>query len=158
GASGLGKTSLLRAGLFPAIRDELFPIVVRLQLADGGQPIFASLPADIAAQAKQHRVDVEAPVESKAVPLHELVREMFFWSSQDRLLVTLLVIDNLEALFMLGRGRRGNVVREIVDELAPLAHPREHFPRSEPAERTETVAPRPRLLLSLREDFLADLE
>ena len=40
GRSGLGKTSLLKAGLFPALRDEDFlPVYVRLDHAEAAPPL-----------------------------------------------------------------------------------------------------------------------
>jgi hypothetical protein len=43
GRSGLGKTSLLRAGLFPLLRDRNFlPVYVRFDLKPGAAPLTAS--------------------------------------------------------------------------------------------------------------------
>ena len=39
GASGLGKTSLLHAGLFPSLRKEALPVYVRLDLRDREAPL-----------------------------------------------------------------------------------------------------------------------
>jgi WD40 repeat protein len=158
GRSGLGKSSLLHAGLFPAVRDELFPIVVRMDLADDKKPIFGSLRDDIAEQARLHQVDVELAEPGAGATMQELFRDTYFWSRHHKLLVPLLVIDRFEELFTLGRRRRDGAVQRFVRELAALADPRERTARSEDPDDTATVAPRPLILLALREDFLADLE
>ena len=98
GRSGLGKSSLLHAGLFPAVRDELFPIVLRMDLADDKKPILGSLGDDIAEQARLHQVDVELAEPSAGATLQELFQATYFWSKHHKLLVPLLVIDRFEEL------------------------------------------------------------
>src|SRR5262249_10542324 len=40
GKSGLGKTSLLKAGVFPRLRErDLLPIIIRMQIRTGGEPL-----------------------------------------------------------------------------------------------------------------------
>lgn len=157
GRSGLGKSSLLHAGLFPAVRGELLPIVVRMDLADDKKPILGSLRDDIAEQARLHHVEVELAEPGERATLQELFRSAYFWSQHHKLLVPLLVLDRFEELFTLGKQRRDRAVQGFVRELAELADPRERTARPDDADAA-TAAPRPLILLALREDFLADLE
>lgn len=158
GASGLGKSSLLRAGLFPALRDELFPIPIRLNFTDETRPILGSLRDVIAEQAALHHVDVQHPDASTGKTLSELFSNTFCWSEQHELLVPLLVIDQFEELFTIGERQRKGAVRALVSELVQLADPRDRRAESEDGQRSTLTAPRPRIILSLREDFLAQLE
>ena len=56
GKSGLGKTSLLHAGLFPRLREhDLLPLTVRLH--DTEQPLLALIGATIADQCQRRAID-----------------------------------------------------------------------------------------------------
>jgi hypothetical protein len=60
GVSGLGKTSLLQAGLFPALRNEnILPIRIRLNYSDGMPEFAAQIKEAITEQTAAARV--EAP-------------------------------------------------------------------------------------------------
>ncbi|HEY0990831.1 MAG TPA: hypothetical protein VGD80_27445, partial [Kofleriaceae bacterium] len=74
-------------------------------------------------------------------------------SPRHQLLEPLLVVDQFEELFQLDRKRR----EIVINELAELANPRERTARDESTGEFGG-GPRPRLLLSLREDYLAHLE
>ena len=58
GISGLGKTSLLQAGLFPALRDENYlPVPIRLDFLESAAPLAKQVFDAIAAAAAEARVD-----------------------------------------------------------------------------------------------------
>jgi len=53
GASGLGKSSLLQAGLFPLLRrDHYLPIYIRLDVRDGSGPLIEQVKRALEAQVK----------------------------------------------------------------------------------------------------------
>jgi WD40 repeat protein len=164
GRSGLGKTSLLQAGLFPRLRrQEVLPVAIRLAYA-GERSLVAQVREAILAAA------AEADVEVPALPAGETLWESFhraganFWSASNRVVVPLLVFDQFEEIFTLGKkdpAGREAFLTELADlvEGRPAAAVKARLD-AEPAlaggfspERHDY-----KVLLSLRQDFLADLD
>jgi hypothetical protein len=59
GASGLGKTSLLKAGLFPLLRrDHVLPVYVRLDFRDLTAPLIDQVKLAFQNELRPHRVDM----------------------------------------------------------------------------------------------------
>ena len=102
--SGLGKTSLINAGLMEPLRARnFFPVMIRLQTGSTttGDPlasIYASLEAAIAAaQAKGIITDYGW----EQTTLWEYIKTLELWSAQDILLTPVLILDQFEELFTL---------------------------------------------------------
>lgn len=123
GMSGLGKTSLLQAGLFPKLRDEnLLPIRIRLDYADQSPPLLQQIKQTIGVFADA------ANVESPPVQDGETLWEYFhrkgadFWNARNRVMTPVLVFDQFEEVFTLGRDNpaRAAEIKEIIGELADL--------------------------------------
>jgi hypothetical protein len=164
GGSGLGKTSLLRAGLTPRLRQlDILPVTVRLTFADDSLGLREQVQDAIA------RTTAAAGVEMPRVPAHDSLWETFyrrdsaFWDRSNRLVTPLLVFDQFEEVFTVGR--RSAKTGTFLQELAALAEGR---PMPAVAERLEASFEEfsrysfsrqaCKILLSLREDFLAELE
>jgi len=169
GQSGLGKTSLLQAGLFLRLRKAGFlPILIRLDYSAGA-------PAPVA----QVKTAVER--ECTAVSLSEAVwstAEESLWGCFHRAdrrladcagkeLVPVLVFDQFEEIFtqgLTGSGSRAATQR-FTAELAELLENRppetlEHAIEADPeiVERFRFDRQDYRIVVALREDFLAALE
>jgi WD domain, G-beta repeat len=164
GASGLGKTSLLQAGLFPMLRLEHYlPVYVRLDLADESGPLVDQLALALWREVKQWRVDAPAATfgESTWEYLHREALEL--WSRDNRLLTPVFVLDQFEEIFTLGGARPVERDRLIVD-LADLIENRipEHVSRGRMASDTASGlavdSQRYKIVLSFREDFLPQVE
>jgi WD40 repeat protein len=102
GASGLGKTSLIQAGLCPRARaKDLFPVRIRLDYSRPDtlhEQIFTVLLKD----ASAHRV--EAPRRGAETMWEFFYRkDALWWSERHRLLTPLLVFDQFEETFTVGR-------------------------------------------------------
>ncbi|MEZ4267221.1 MAG: hypothetical protein R3F39_12655 [Myxococcota bacterium] len=160
GASGLGKTSLLRAGLFPRMREQgMLPIYVRLGYQARLSDPLAQIRARISAEIESSAVDAERPAAD--VTLWEYFHRTPFWDERNHLLAPVLVFDQFEELFTVGRNSEGRDA--LIEELTDLVE--NHIPGSvrEAVEAGETDLPtsyeRPKVkvVLSLREDFLPDL-
>jgi WD40 repeat protein len=164
GLSGLGKTSLLQAGLFPRLRDEnVLPVLIRIDYSAGSPPPSEQILAALARGCQA------AGAEMPAVRPGETLWELFhrqgneFWSARNRPLTPLLVFDQFEEIFTLGNGRP-----ETAELLAVLTSLTEGAPPpavkarldENPAEAKEFSFGRHsyKILLSLREDFLPELE
>jgi len=62
GVSGLGKTSLVQAGLFPALRGEnILPVPIRLDYLEGAPPLSHQIVDAIGAAARTARVEAPLP-------------------------------------------------------------------------------------------------
>ncbi len=165
GLSGLGKTSLLQAGVFPRLRaGNVFPVYIRLDYAAGRLPFARQIQAAIAGAAAA--AGIEAPEARGGETLWEFFHRQGanFWNARNRLAVPLLVLDQFEEVFTLGKGREGGGA-ELLDELADLIEGR---PPAAVKERLDAAPEQARelsfnrhdykVLFSLREDFLPDLE
>ena len=168
GQSGLGKTSLLQAGLFPLLRQqEAFPIYIRLD--------FSSEHLKLADQVKQairqetSAMGVEAPPWKDGETLWEYFhrQEADFWNERNKIVVPVLVFDQFEEIFTLGRvdAERKKASEAFLVELGDLIEGRP------PAALKASLDESPKdtsgfsftqhnykILLSLRKDFLPELE
>ena len=170
GQSGLGKTSLLRAGLVPRLRSEKFcPVYVRVDYSpDSPSP---------AEQIKQaiFRASAEAGTWSRpgsaiaGETLWEFMhhRGDLLRDASGHALMPLLIFDQFEEIFTLAQaddaGRRR--AQEFLQELADLVENRppaalearlEHDDAA--AEDFDFARADYRILIALREDYLAHLE
>jgi WD40 repeat protein len=168
GLSGLGKTSLLQAGLFPRLRDEsILPVPIRLDYSASRRPLPEQIRAAVARAAAD--AGIEAPPPRAGETLWESFHRQGaeFWSPRNRLVTPLLVLDQFEEIFTLGQ-QDAACAREtaaLVSELAALCDgspPRAVRDRldAEPSAIRDFFFDRHpyKLLFSLREDFLPDLE
>ena len=167
GVSGLGKTSVLRAGLFPRLRREhLLPIYVRLGHSEETAEPIEQVREAIARGARS--ATVEAPVPKGDETLWEYFhhRGAQFWDSRNRIVTPLLVFDQFEELFTLGianaqrRARTHAFVSELSDlvEGRPASHVRARLERDPEEALRFSMSDQPcKVLLSLHEDFLPDL-
>lgn len=165
GKSGLGKTSLLKAGVFPRLREKgLLPIFLRLQFQHGAESLIAQVALILYNELHALGIDHAAPHAGETLweYLHRSGQE--FWTPQNRLVRPVFVFDQFEELFTLGRAV-SHAVETFREDLADLAENRI------PAAVARRIADRAasdlgldvqampyKLVISLREDFLADLE
>jgi formylglycine-generating enzyme required for sulfatase activity len=173
GPSGLGKSSILQAGLFPMLRrEDILPIYIRLDFSTEKPDLIGQVKTTIVREAE--RAKVEAPSPQAKETLWEFFhrKEADFWSKRHRILIPLLVFDQFEEVFTLGKRDRGRAqaVAAFLLELADLVEARPPLqvrarleleaPGKQPSEAARFTFERHRykVLLTLREDFLPDLE
>ena len=161
GRSGLGKTSLLRAGVFPLLREAgLLPIPVRLDLSERGGALRAQVQAAIVEVIEAQAIEAPAPGADQGP--WEYFHATHFWGAGNRLLTPVLVIDQFEELFTLGQG--DSRIGPFITELADLVE--NYIPASVRARIESSGEPLAfgyeqqnyRVVVSLREDHLPDLE
>ena len=163
--SGLGKTSLLKAGLFPVLREgNCRPIHVRFELKPGAAELARQLQRSVRDSIRAEVPDAVLPSDEESLweYLHRASFEL--WSAQNYPLTPVIVLDQFEELFTLGK-QVPNLVDDFRDELGDLAEnriPTDLCSRmdEEPAisEQFNLRSQKYRLLISLREDFLPGLE
>lgn len=170
GQSGLGKTSILQAGLVPRLRPEGFcPVYVRLDYDPHSPPpseqikraVFRATAA--AGQWTQSGSSVEG--ETLWEFLHH--RDDVLQDAAGRTLTPILIFDQFEEIFTLAQSDDAGRQRaqDFLTDLADLVENRPPAALEARIDRDETDAARfdfaradYRILISLREDYLAHLE
>ncbi|MBL8298742.1 MAG: hypothetical protein JNN30_10405 [Rhodanobacteraceae bacterium] len=159
GRSGLGKTSLLGAGLVPALRTANHaPRMWRFQLEPDAPSLLAQLHA-------LHDTGGTTPGQSLWERTHTLPQGDEATGSQTAAPMPVLIFDQFEELFTLGWERRRSEVDALFAELADVIENRmpstlreQVYQQPELLERYHSEPARLRILITLREDFLAQLE
>ncbi len=170
GQSGLGKTSILRAGLVPRLRAQGYcPIYVRIDYGhDSPEPAeqikqAINRTARHAGQWTQTGVAVEG--ESLWEFLHH--RDDVLRDEAGNTLIPLLIFDQFEEIFTLaqsdefGRTRAARFIEELADLVEnrpPKALEAKLDADDSTAERFDFGRSDYRVLIALREDYLAPLE
>lgn len=167
GLSGLGKSSLLRAGLFPVLRYEHFlPVYVRLDHAETSPPHDAQLRHALLAECAERGVEAPAPREGESV--WELLHRADggFWDARNYPVTPVLVLDQFEEIFTLGMTSPARQARSrrFMAELGDLIdnRPADALVRRLDADPDAAAAyafsrPGCKIVISMREDFLPEL-
>jgi tetratricopeptide (TPR) repeat protein len=170
GQSGLGKTSILRAGLVPRLRPEGYcPVYVRLDYGADSPPPAAQIKQAIyretLASGTWTRTGAAVEGESLWEFLHH--RDDVLRDAEGRTLTPLLIFDQFEEIFTLAQGNDAGRRRaaEFVDELADLVENRPPKALESRLDAEDGIVERfdfarcdYRVLIALREDYLAHLE
>jgi WD40 repeat protein len=168
GQSGLGKTSLLQAGLVPRLRSSGYlPISIRLRYTD--QDPLLQIQVLTALQAQMRAVGLSGQIELPVRPgiFWELFHNPeygFIGSDGTPRLRPVLIFDQFEEIFTFGENRRADTL-SFRDSLASIVENRPPEALRERIERDDELADRYifqarpcKVLLSLREDYLHQLE
>jgi len=169
GQSGLGKTSILNAGVAPRLRDAGYcPVYLRIDYAAAEAPAEQIKQALLRAAAEigqWTRTGSAVPKESLWEFLHH--RDDFLQDGNGRRRIPLLIFDQFEEVFSLAQtdsaGRRR--AAEFLEQLADLVENRPPRTLEALLERDDSVAVNfdfsradYRVLIALREDYLAHYE
>ncbi|MFV8051179.1 WD40 repeat domain-containing protein [Mycobacterium sp. 48b] len=165
GSSGLGKTSLLQAGLFPELRARNFlPIYVRLELKHRVGALSQQLHQAVRKAIRSEAPDTVLPSDEESLWEYLHRKGLEIWSAKNQLLTPVMVIDQFEEIFTLGE-RVPELVDAFREELGDLAENRIPASLATRIHNDETVADQFdlrsrnfKLLISLREDYLAALD
>jgi hypothetical protein len=168
GQSGLGKTSLVQAGLFPQLKQlDFLPFRVRFDHGDDAPPLAQQIKNELIAEL--HRAGIEGPRPAPAETLWEYFhrRDVDFWGSGNRLLTPVIVLDQFEELFTLGQRSERAAARvaqfaaeleSVLEHRAPKAVRQRLDKNPEEASRFDFRRQGVKFLVSLREDFLGYLD
>ncbi len=165
GRSGTGKSSLLRAGLFPKLRQEQFlPVWIRLDHS-GKTDYGSQVRREIEAAVAEREIEVEILTEALADEsddVWEYLHRVVFWDAKNQPVTPVLVFDQFEELFTLGRSRPE--IGEFIEELGCVAG--NLIPKRIREEVVSGNAKLPaaynerhyKLVVSLREDYVSRLD
>lgn len=157
GKSGLGKTSLLQACLFPRLRERGFlPVPVRFS-QPGAQPVETVIEAVTEAYQAQN-IDSE-PEWGERDHLWTFFKTTDLWHGET-LLIPVLVFDQFEEVFTLQDAAFRQALAAELRDLSARGLPPSARRRRETGERLpySSAPPELRLVLSFREEYLAALE
>ena len=170
GQSGLGKTSILRAGLVPRLRGQGYcPVYVRIDYGRDAPEPAVQIKAAIAATARRSGEWTQAGVAVEGESLWEFLhhRDDVLRDEAGNTLIPLLIFDQFEEIFTLaqsddfGRARAARFIADLSD-LVENRPPKELEAKLEnddqAAESFDFARSDYRVLISLREDYLAPLE
>ena len=168
GVSGLGKTSLLQAGLFPALRRAHFlPVLIRLDHEDQSIELTAQVRREFARALAEQRIEANASTEDEDLWSLFHLREAGWKSADGKPVVPVLVFDQFEELFTRrAAGSDGDSQRRhFLGQLAALVENRPPDSLSDAMEKDPALVERfdfrredYRVVISLREDYLPQLE
>jgi hypothetical protein len=154
GKSGLGKTSLLQAGLFPRLRQPkpFLPVMVRLN--DEKDTLTFAVARSIQRACEAEGLEL---TEGQTDGLWELLSTTMVWRD-DLLLTPVRVFDQFEEVFTLRDPKfRADLAMEVGALASGMAPERLHAGRAGVPEQFAT-RPNVKIVISLREDYLGALQ
>ncbi|MGY6275481.1 nSTAND1 domain-containing NTPase [Methylomonas sp. MgM2] len=168
GQSGLGKTSLLRAGLFPLLREaDYLPVYIRLDHGEDSPPLLEQIQRSLLQTAEESRCELPAFTDDESLWAYLHRDDLEIWSRGSRLMTPVLVFDQFEELFTLGRrGAASNnenqaflaVLACLVENRVPAALEQALEAGPELARHLDFRKQDYKLLLAFREDYLPEVE
>jgi tetratricopeptide (TPR) repeat protein len=170
GQSGLGKTSILRAGIVPWLRPmDYCPVYVRIDYSRESPAPAEQIKAAIFHATQESGQWTQTGVAVAGESLWEFLhhRDDILRDASGKTLIPLLIFDQFEEIFTLAQsddfGRKR--AAEFIEDLADLVENRAPKALEERIEHDESAAERfdftrsdYRILIALREDYLAHLE
>ncbi len=170
GQSGLGKTSILRAGIVPRLRpDGYCPVYVRLDYGKESPPPAQQIKDAILRATREAGHWTQTGIAQEGESLWEFLhhRDDLLRDRTGRKLIPLLIFDQFEEVFTLAQGddfgrQRAALFLEELADLVENRAPRALEARLEAdeagMERFDFGRADYRILIALREDYLAHLE
>ena len=170
GQSGLGKTSILRAGIVPRLRPEGYcPVYVRIDYSPESPPPSEQIKQAIFRATRDTGQWTQPGSAVEGESLWEFLhhRDDILRDADGKTVIPLLIFDQFEEIFTLGQGNDAGRRRaaEFIEDLADLVENRPPRALEARLESDDTVPERfdfsradYRILIALREDYLAHLE
>src|SRR3984957_6280380 len=170
GQSGLGKTSILRAGLVPRLRAQGYcPVYVRVDYGHDAPEPAEQIKRAIARSATHSGEWTQVGVATEGESLWEFLhhRDDVLRDESGNTLIPLLIFDQFEEIFTLaqtddfGRARAARFIADLADLVenrAPKSLEAKLDADDSTAERFDFARSDYRVLIALREDYLAPLE
>ncbi|MEO8849574.1 MAG: hypothetical protein ABI440_13215, partial [Casimicrobiaceae bacterium] len=170
GQSGLGKTSILRAGIVPRLRKLGFcPVYVRIDYSPDSPPPSEQIKAAIVRASAHAGAWTQPGTAAEGESLWEFLhhRGDVLRDAAGEPLVPLLIFDQFEEIFTLAQGDDAGRRRAamFIEDLADLVENRPPQALEARIEEDESAVERfdfgrgdYRVLIALREDYLAHLE
>ena len=160
GKSGLGKSSMLKAGVFPPLRTAHYlPVHLRLDYSEAvdRSPLEQAMQR-LLQEIKSADADASAPLEGEGLWAYLQRRERPIWTADNFPVTPVLVFDQFEEVF--SRGGSSAHQEQMLNSIADLVGFRLSTPLAKDRDtnrRLNTDSPQYRTVLSFRSDFLAEV-
>jgi len=168
GQSGLGKSSLLNAGVFPRLRRAGYlPVYLRLSLESGAPPLIDQVWQALRSECANHDVSATASLLGDTFWQYLHRPGTQFLNPHGRPVVPVLTFDQFEEIFTLGRQTPEQTARtqvlleqlgELIENRLPPALERELTAHPELLDQFDLLRQNLKIVLTFREDYLADFE
>lgn len=170
GQSGLGKTSILNAGIVPRLRPEGYcPVYVRIDYGSAAVPPSEQIKQAIFKATESQGTWTQTGVARDGESLWEFLhhRDDELLDANGKPIIPLLIFDQFEEIFTLAQADDAGRKRaaEFIEDLADLVENRPPKALEAKIDADDSIAERfdfsradYRILISLREDYLAHLE
>jgi len=168
GKSGLGKSSILNAGLAPVLRkSEFVPIYIRLDYSEDAPALADQIKARIEETLDAEKIDAPRPGPAESLWEYFHTKGRDWWDHDNRLVKPVLICDQFEELLTIGQDTPARTARthefltqleDLIDNRIPASLQKRLEAERGLAKDYDLDHVAYRIVLSLREDFLADLE
>jgi hypothetical protein len=168
GQSGLGKSSLLNAGVFPNLRRAgSLPVYLRLSLDAGSPPLIDQVWQALKAACDNHEVSASPILPGDGFWQYLHRPETQFLNPHGRPVVPVLAFDQFEEIFTLGRQTPEQTARtqlllqqlgELIENRLPPALERELTVHPELLDEFDLLRQNIKMVFTFREDYLAEFE
>ena len=131
GRSGLGKTSLLRAGVMPRLREEGYlPVIKRVVYSHTADSPARQIREEVFKDAAAAGIDIEetgqpaipGKLEEQEETLWELFHRYRFWGPRNDIVIPVLILDQFEEVFT--NSRQSPHIDEFLVQLGDLVENR----------------------------------
>jgi len=168
GQSGLGKSSLLNAGVFPNLRRAGYlPVYLRLSLDAGAPALIDQVWQALNAACANHEVSASAALPGDGFWQYLHRPETKFLNPRGRPVVPVLAFDQFEEIFTLGRQTPQQTAQtqlllqqlgELIENRLPPSLERELTVQPELLDQFDLMRQNIKIVFTFREDYLAEFE
>jgi hypothetical protein len=168
GQSGLGKSSLLNAGVFPLLRRAGYlPVYMRLSLDAAAPVLIDQVWQALMHECAEHEVSATAPQPGDSFWQYLHRPGTRFLNPHGRPVVPVLAFDQFEEIFTLGRQTPEQTARtqvllqqlgELIENRLPPALENELTEHPELLDQFDLLGQNIKIVFTFREDYLADFE
>ncbi|CAA0123962.1 Uncharacterised protein [Halioglobus japonicus] len=168
GKSGLGKSSILQAGLSPTLlQNQFVPVHIRLNHFEDTLPLEDQVEVFLEDTIKKYGIDAPKPIREETLweYFHKIGND--WWSTNNELLKPVLIFDQFEEIITAGQENavRAQRCAQFLEELEDLVENRppeallKRFSQEKGLAKNYSLDRIDyRIVITLREDYLADLE
>jgi hypothetical protein len=164
GQSGLGKTSLLQAGIFPLLRQSAFlPVYIRIDFSETIKPLIEQASDTLFRECTRNEIEFQEKYTQESFWEYLHREDVKFVNYHGKEVTPVLIFDQLEELFTIGQ--HSDAVQKLVEDLSDLIENRiplifeESIQQAhDKLEQFDLERQSVKFVFSFREDYLPNFE